>query len=163
MRNPLPWMAAFVLLLSSFLLTGTAADKDEAPAVKLSKEEKAILDLTNAERAKENLAALKANAILCEVARAHTVNMGKQKKLEHELDGKTPTDRVRASEYKLKTAGENIAINVKQSPQQVMQMWMKSAIHKANILSEYEEIGLGIVRGADNKYYYTQLFASPKP
>src|ERR1051326_7683961 len=77
--------------------------------LKLSDDEQKILDLTNAARAKEKLPALKANATLFKVARAHSKNMAKKGEMKHELDGKTPAQRVEAAGYDYRATGENIA------------------------------------------------------
>ena len=63
------------------------AKKDE---FKLTAEEKAVIELTNAERKKadKGLEPLKMNPQLMEAARAHAANMAKQDKLEHVLDEK---------------------------------------------------------------------------
>src|SRR5207249_3044988 len=53
----------------------------------MSGPEKKLLDLTNAEREKEKLPALRPSPLLFKVARAHAANMAKQGKMEHELDG----------------------------------------------------------------------------
>jgi len=79
---------------------GSAQERGKkAETVKLSADEKKLLDLTNAEREKEDLPPLKANAILMKLARAHSENMAKQQKLDHDLDCKTPFDRLREAEY----------------------------------------------------------------
>lgn len=56
-----------------------------------------------------------------------------------------------------KASGENIAIG-QSSPASVMNSWMNSAGHKANILlSENISIGIGAVKYG-NRYYWVQLF-----
>jgi uncharacterized protein YkwD len=84
-------------VLSAFLIA--VQPPAAKPAFKLSADEKAILDLTNAERAKENLAPLKANELLTKAAREHSANMAKQQKLDHVLDDKKPDDRLKAVSY----------------------------------------------------------------
>ena len=57
-------------------------------------------------------------------------------------------------------AGENIAWGQK-TPEQVMQGWMNSAGHRANILNaRYTTIGVGYYRNASGVNYRTQLFTS---
>src|SRR5688500_3590736 len=63
-------------------------------------EEKAVLERTNKERAKENLPALKPSPTLFKVARAHSANMAKQEKMDHVLDGKKPHERVQDAGYR---------------------------------------------------------------
>src|SRR5436309_7032417 len=86
-------------------LSGPArADKFE-----LTKDEKKLLELTNKEREKKKLPALKPNALLFKAARAHSANMARQEKMEHVLDGKTPGQRAKAAGYRYDWIAENIA------------------------------------------------------
>ncbi len=55
-------------------------------------------------------------------------------------------------------AGENIAMG-QQNAQEVMNDWMNSEGHRANILnSSFKNIGVGVAKGADGRYYWTQMF-----
>src|SRR5262249_53773509 len=130
-------------------------DKD----TKLSKDEQLILELTNEARAKEKLPPLKANATLLRVARAHSANMAKQQKMEHDLDGKTPAQRIEDAGYDYKSMGENIAEGDKPvSIRMIFKGWMDSPGHREHILSpKFDEIGIGIASDK-GKRYYTQVF-----
>ncbi|VTR90963.1 Putative uncharacterized protein OS=Arthrospira sp. PCC 8005 GN=ARTHRO_300014 PE=4 SV=1: CAP [Gemmata massiliana] len=99
----------------SFFSGARACNKNDAPRedLKLTADEQAVVDLTNAERKKADLQPLKPNPQLMEAARGHAQNMAKQDKLEHVLDDKTPADRTKAAGYKSGTIGENIAWNQK--------------------------------------------------
>lgn len=55
-------------------------------------------------------------------------------------------------------AGENVAFGY--SVEEVVQGWMNSPGHKANILGQYTTTGLGIAYDTDGVPYYTQVFAS---
>ena len=139
-----------------------AAD-DPPPKLELSAAEQAILDATNKEREKENLPALKPNPLLFEAARAHSANMAKQGKMEHELDGKTPADRIMAAGYEYAYIAENIAVSSGTSHAGIVKAWMESKVHKENILNEkYTEIGIGVVKNEKGETYYTQEFGAPK-
>jgi uncharacterized protein YkwD len=128
----------------------------------MTKVEKRLLELTNAERAKEELPALKAAPLLFKSAREHSANMAKQGKMEHELDGKNPFQRIKGVGYQYYLAGENIAFGPLDL-KAVMNGWMNSEGHRKNILHKgYTEIGLGIARGSDGAYYYTQVFGTPR-
>lgn len=159
------------LLLLLLLGVASAEDKKDKdrPALKLSADEKALVELLNKARAKEKLPALTINATLCAVARKHSANMAKNGKLAHELDGKKPKDRVTDAGYDYRSMGENIAWadegsdNTPPKPADVHEMWMKSKVHKDNIVaSKYTEIGIGIVRGPKGDWYYTQVFGRPR-
>jgi uncharacterized protein YkwD len=153
-------------LLGWVCLAGTfAADASDKPKEKLTKEEQVILDLTNKARKQADLPALKPNPVLIELTRAHSENMAKQEKLSHTLDEKGPAERATAAGYPFTRIGENIALgNV--PVRDIFQMWMKSPLHKKNILNgDFEEIGIGSARSAKGETYYTQVFgkAEKKP
>ncbi|MFR8737827.1 MAG: CAP domain-containing protein [Eubacterium sp.] len=55
-------------------------------------------------------------------------------------------------------AGENIAWG-QRSPEEVMNGWMNSSGHRANILnSSFKKIGVAYYVGANGRTYWTQLF-----
>src|SRR5947208_16899048 len=70
------------------------ADKFE-----LTKDEQKLLELTNKERAKKKLSALKPNPQLFKAARAHSANMARQEKMEQVLDAKSPGQPARSAGY----------------------------------------------------------------
>jgi uncharacterized protein YkwD len=136
-----------------------ADDKQDPPPFKLSDDEKTLLDLTNAERAKEKLPPLTANPLLFRAARAHSANMAKKGEMKHVLDGKDPQDRLDAVHYDLRKCGENIAYSDGVSLQEIMKKWMDSKVHRDNILDPaFAEIGIGVARNDKGEIYYTQDF-----
>ncbi len=163
-------------LLAGLVLAGTllAADGGKGKnkdKVKLSADEKALVEMLNKVRAKEKLPPLKVNAVLCKVARKHSENMAKQEKMAHILDGKKPGDRVTAAGYDWRLVLENLAIadaggdpdKPPAPPGDVHKGWMESKAHRANILNPRPtEVGLGVVRSKKGNYYYTQVFALPR-
>jgi uncharacterized protein YkwD len=156
-------LCGVTVVLGCLLLPLAASEAKDRKKVELSEVEQAILDLTNKEREKENLPLLKLNKILCEAARAHSANMAKQEKMEHELDGKNPADRVKAAGYIYAHMAENIAVSDGEKPAGIVKAWMDSKVHKENILNEkYTEIGIGIAKNEKGETYYTQEFGTPK-
>jgi len=119
-----------------------------------------VLTLVNSERAKAGLKPLKLNATLTKSAQAKAVDMHDK----HYFDHTSPTygspfDQMTKFGYKYSYAGENIAQGQK-TPKEVMDAWMNSAGHRANILnSNYTEIGIGYV--SDNSYW-VQQFGTPQ-
>jgi uncharacterized protein YkwD len=156
-----PLLLLFVLVPFAVARDKTDPKKDaKKDEFKLTAEEKAVIELTNAERKKadKGLEPLKMNPQLMEAARAHAANMAKQDKLDHVLDEKEPVDRTKAAGYKSRFVGENIAWNQK-SPAQVVAGWMKSEGHRENILRpEYAEIGVAVVRNTKGQPYWVQVF-----
>ena len=144
-----------VVALFALPVVNRAEDKE----FKLSKDEEAVLKLTNEVRKKEGLPELKPNALLAKAARDHSANMAKQGKLEHVLDEKQPADRVADTGYKRAYVGENIAGGKALKPKGAFDLWLDSPPHKKNMLSDkFEEIGIGIVRNGKGEIYYTQVF-----
>jgi uncharacterized protein YkwD len=124
--------------------------------------EKQVFDLTNAERAKEQLPLLKPDLRLVKAARGHSANMARQNKMDHVLDGKNPIDRLKAVGYPHAWMGENVAWG-QRTPADALRMWMNSEPHKANILDErFTELGVGIAFSENGYFYYTQVFGTPK-
>src|SRR6516162_4790404 len=93
MNKALPFLP--LLLFGSFGFCSTA----EQSPLKLSKDEQSVVDLTNSERKKADLSSLRVDPKLMAAARGHALNMAKQDKLPHDLDGKSMTDRIKAEGY----------------------------------------------------------------
>lgn len=118
--------------------------------------EQQVLTLTNAERAKQGLAALQADTKLMAAAREKSVDMQKNNYFSHTSPTfGSPFDRLKALGISYKSAGENIAKG-QRTPAEVVQAWMDSPGHRANILNtSYTHLGVGFV---ENGYYWTQQF-----
>lgn len=146
-------------LVISLLVVGQIAGQQDATQPELD-----ILKFTNIEREKVNLPALKLSSGLSKVARAHSGNMAKQDKLVHDLDGKSAFDRIKESGYVYQRAGENVGLIPQQFPiEKLIEAWMNSPGHKANILlPDYTELGVGIARNENGMLYCTQVFAKPR-
>src|SRR5271166_4921296 len=149
-------MFATGVLLVALLVAG--ADKEDKRETKLSREEQAILDLTNAARAKENLPPLKANPLLMEAARSYAANMAKQMKVEHVLDSKRSGQRIADAGYQATTSSENIGQSPRLMPKDVFEQWLESKAHRGHILGKYDETGIGLARDSEGAYYYCQVF-----
>jgi len=158
-------MANSLLLLSLFGLSvafPTVDDKKDPPPLKLSDDEKTILDLTNAERAKEKLPPLAPNARLFQAARAHSANMARKGEMKHVLDGKGVENRLDDAGYDWHQCGENIAQSDGASLREIMKGWMESKAHREHILEPaFTEIGVGVARDDKGNVYYTQVFGAP--
>ncbi|MFD6247643.1 CAP domain-containing protein [Streptomyces roseolus] len=118
-----------------------------------------VLSLVNAERAKAGCGPLTANATLARAAQAHSDDMAARDFFDHtNPDGAGPGDRVTAAGYPWSTYGENIAMG-QRTPEQVMEAWMNSPGHRANILNcDFKELGVGIHDGGGP--YWTQVFGA---
>jgi uncharacterized protein YkwD len=120
-----------------------------------------VLTLVNKERASAGCAALRSNAILVAVARAHSKDMAVNGYFDHNSqNGRSPFDRMRAAGYRGGLMGENIAAG-QPTPAAVMDAWMHSAGHRANILKcGFKVIGIGVYKlaGSPFRIYWTQDF-----
>ncbi|MFI9291606.1 CAP domain-containing protein [Streptomyces gardneri] len=118
-----------------------------------------VIALVNAERAKAGCGALSANATLTKAAQGHSDDMAARDYFDHtNPDGDGPGERVTAAGYPWSTYGENIAMG-QSTPEQVMEGWMNSPGHRANILNcDFKEIGIGI--HTDGGPYWTQVFGA---
>ncbi len=118
--------------------------------------EKRVVELVNEQRALNGLAPLTLSSKLSDVARAKSQDMHDNRYFSHTSPTYgSPFDMMKAFGISYRTAGENIAMGYS-SPESVMDGWMNSPGHRANILNaSYTTIGVGYV--ADGNYW-TQHF-----
>jgi uncharacterized protein YkwD len=112
----------------------------------LGVEEQQVLELVNQERAVRGLTLLAADELLTNAARGHSQDMSQNNYFSHTgLNGSSPGQRIAATGYSFNTWGENIAAGYT-SAASVMNGWMNSSGHRANILkSNFCDIGIGYV------------------
>ena len=127
----------------------------------------AVVDLTNQYRAQYGLQALSIDVDLAAAAQTHSENMANQDFFSHTgADGTRPWDRARDAGYESISVGENIAAGYT-TPQAVVDGWMGSDGHRANILnSKFNEIGVGYFNLQSDpgdlqyKTYWTQVLGN---
>lgn len=117
----------------------------------------AVLKLVNEERAKAGLPALTLHAGATRAAQQRAGEI--EAAFSHTRpDGSNFTTALTAAGVTYRAAGENIAYGQK-SAGQVMQDWMNSAGHRANIMNgNFTSIGIGHYKSAAGVDYWTQLF-----
>ncbi|WP_343450841.1 CAP domain-containing protein [Micromonospora oryzae] len=130
-----------------------------APGVSAQAQE--VVDLVNAERAKAGCDALKIDDKLMAAAQAHSQDQADHRKMTHDgSDGSDVGERLDRAGYAWRAYGENVAWN-QQTPAAVMDAWMNSPGHRANILNcSFTEIGVGVANS--NGPYWTQDFGTPR-
>ncbi|MFJ7919791.1 CAP domain-containing protein [Lysinibacillus fusiformis] len=118
--------------------------------------EQEVVKLTNAERTKAGLSPLQTDDKLMAAAREKSQDMQSNNYFSHTSPTfGSPFDRMKALGIAYKSAGENIAQG-QRSPQEVVQAWMDSPGHRANILNgKFTHIGVGYVKSGN---YWTQQF-----
>ena len=117
-----------------------------------------VVRLVNLARAAAGCGALRVDGRLTTAARLHSEDMARRDYFSHtSLDGRSPWDRIEAQGYQA-GSGENIAAGYS-TPAAVMDAWMKSTGHRANILScSSRAIGVGLGHGGSYGTYWTQDF-----
>jgi uncharacterized protein YkwD len=125
-----------------------------------------LLDLTNAERRRAGLPDLRESRQLASAAQLQSDQMGSMGQMDHVIPGApypTPKDRLAAVNYAWEAYGENVAMG-QRSGSEVVAAWMKSAGHRANILSpRYTELGVGVAIDAAGRPFYAEVFGRPAP
>ncbi|MCC5577737.1 CAP domain-containing protein [Microtetraspora sp. AC03309] len=120
--------------------------------------ENEVVRLTNAERAKAGCGALTHDAKLRAAAVGHSADMSAKGYFSHtSQDGRSFSDRIKATGFSFTAAAENIAKGYPTAAA-VVQGWMDSPGHRQNMLNcAYTHIGVG--HAAAGGPYWTQDFA----
>lgn len=116
-----------------------------------------VLDIINKVRSEDRLCGdqhsqpvgpIKWNEKLVEAARRHSKDMARNDLLGHTgSDKSSPTDRLLATGYRIRTIRENVGAGQK-SIEEVVNKWLKSPGHCRNIMADdVTEIGLYAVKG----------------
>jgi len=132
-------------------VTAQAATSDEAYNAIIQQ----ILTETNAAREQNGLEPLTLNPQINPVAQAWSEKMASNGAMTHnpEYSFQIPGD--------WQQVGENVAYGYK--PSEVVTAWMNSEGHRANILGNYTDIGLGYYIDGAGRTWYTQNFARYAP
>lgn len=138
--------------------TPTATTKNDINAFEMR-----VVELVNIERQKAGLAPLTVEPLLCKGAKAKSQDMVDEGYFGHTSPKYgSPFDMMKTFGVKYSAAGENIASGQK-TPEAVMNSWMNSPGHRANILSpKYTKIGVGYAHTPNGGYhhYWTQWFTN---
>lgn len=121
--------------------------------------EQEVVRLTNAERQKKGLSPLQVDAELTKVARLKSEDMRDKNYFSHQSPTYgSPFDMMRKFDIHFSYAGENIAAGYP-TPEKVVEGWMNSEGHRANILNpHFTHIGVGVAKGGSYGEYETQMF-----
>ncbi|MFF0888989.1 CAP domain-containing protein [Streptomyces sp. NPDC003456] len=140
--------------------TATSAPKKPGASASLSGESSAaaqVLALVNEERAKVGCSPVAANSALAGLAQNYSEDMAKRGFFDHtDPDGRTPWDRAEKAGIS-NLGGENIARGQADAAA-VMDAWMNSPGHRANILNcDFKTLGVGVELGSGGPWW-TQNF-----
>lgn len=116
-----------------------------------------VVNLVNAERAKEGLSALKIDTKVQAAAQVRAKEC--EQLFSHTRpDGTSFATALKEQNVSYRSAGENIAWG-QRSPEEVMNAWMNSSGHRANIMNpDFTTIGVGYYENANGTDYWCQLF-----
>lgn len=128
-----------------------------------------VLEDTNVERKRNGLPALKLDSELALVARAHSADMLAKNYFDHtNKSGCNSACRAKNAEYTYTALGENIfmtsGINLSSADTGllIVQGWMGSPGHRANILQKtFTRTGIGVALEG-GKIYTTALYSKPR-
>ncbi|MCA1012775.1 CAP domain-containing protein [Halobacillus halophilus] len=138
----------------------TSSLKDYEP----SEYEKEVVALVNEERAAEGLKPLEMFNRLSGLAVVKSEDMAEKNYFSHTSPTYgSPFEMMDEFDFSYWAAGENIAAG-QRTPEEVVEGWMNSEGHRANILNDqFTHIGVGYIEDS-GKYgtYWTQLFMKPR-
>lgn len=119
----------------------------EAPSSLLT--QKGTIAETNNQRIENNLPALKENTKLNTAAKAKAQDMFARQYFEHVSPvGRGPADLAKTAGYDYLIIGENLALGNFEDDKKLVEAWMASPGHRANILNnKYTEIGVAVEKG----------------
>lgn len=112
-----------------------------------------VLELVNAHRANAALAPVRQDGRLDGIAQSWSTQMAGTPSMTH-----NPAAGQQIFGFGFRRWGENIAIS-SSNGEVVMNSWMNSAGHRANILNgSFTHIGIGAQQSIDGRWYWTQMF-----
>ena len=137
----------------------TQKGNDRAEPVDATQQAKEVLEIVNRERSKVGLNALTLSNELTDVATVKATDMRDNGYFDHTSPNYgSPFEMMQHFGIQYRSAGENIAAG-QRTPEEVMNSWMNSSGHRANILNDsYEQIGIGYVEGGSYGTYWVQMF-----
>jgi len=167
-ENYLPQGLPGLTELGKSNLPGTLfGPKSSQKAEKLDPEQ--IISWTNKYREDSGLKVLTQNDLLAKAASQKVDDMFLRQYFEHNSPtGQTPAELVLSTGYKYKVSGENLALGDFKNEKELVDAWIASPGHRANILnSDYTEIGLatGLDEFQDRgtTWLAVQEFGKPAP
>ena len=142
----------------ALVLVGGCSDDLDVPHCNDDQDDEtcAVYRIVNTERGEAGVDAYAWNVELALAAQRHAEDMVANGYFDHtSQDGRSFSDRAVDAGYDGSPRGENIAAG-QQTPEQVMDAWMGSDGHRANILADgSDEIGVGL-----HELHWVQVFGA---
>jgi uncharacterized protein YkwD len=126
----------------------------------------AVLVEMNRERRRRGLPELFMSRRLNAAAEDRLRDMFEQHYFAHDApDGTSPFVALRRRGYRYLSAGENLASG-QRSAAEVVEQWMRSPGHRANVLGRFEDAGIAVAPGSPTRrsagYTFVALYARPR-
>ena len=153
------WKTLFsFFFISALLLLGDSNGADPSEW-KPEDVEQEVYRLVNQHRSREGFPGLRWSEEIARECRIHSRNMASAKiRLSHEGFNARMV-RIKKKVDFLRGA-ENVAFNerVKDPAREAVETWLKSSGHRSNIEGGYDLTGVGVAKGKEDRYYFTQIF-----
>lgn len=160
-------LAALVAVASVLLPVSTSAERrdlewTDADGVSRG----ALLEAMNEQRARRGLPPLHRNVRLDAAAGDRIRDMFEYRYFDHVApDGREPFVWVRHRGYRYVRVGENLATG-QRAAREVVEQWMGSPGHRANVLGNFEDAGIAIAAGSpdgrgSHGYTFVAMYGRP--
>lgn len=164
-NNSMRGLAGFVILAEILILMGLTVGVTGNFSNTAAVLPGVLGALANDERGAAHLTPLVENPVLDSIATLKAEDMARKSYFSHTSpEGLTPWYWFRQAGYDYEYAGENLAIDFKDS-YDVTHAWMNSPAHRANIIkSAYTEMGTGVASGTYDgvpTVFVAQVYAKP--
>jgi uncharacterized protein YkwD len=123
-----------------------------------------VVDQINSYRGRSGRPPVVINPELQQAAQSFAEHMARTAVFSHSADGRQPQHRAMQAGYESMMVTENIAYQgaTGNLAQQLVNMWIGSPAHNANLLRhDLSETGVGVAQGFNGQYYAVQLFGRP--
>ena len=168
-----------VSIILTFFLISCEKETSEVLDTELSLKQQIaqkILAKTNTIREDLGLSRLQQNDNMDELAEIHSINMVSFDFFDHvDHENKSPSDRADDLNFSWSSIAENIGFvpwfenvtgcgdtrSAEAISQCVVEGWRNSPGHYANMVGEFNELGVGIAFTQDSIAYFTQVFRIP--
>ena len=146
---------SFLIALFSIILF--SCDKGDNDIISLLETmEEDVLTLVNQYRYGEGLSSLTESSVISVEAKKHSQNMA-DGAVPYGHDGFVERMAIIRAEIGGTDAAENIGLG-QESAQEIVDDWINSSAHKANMDGDYTHTGVGIAEDSNGVKYFTQIF-----
>lgn len=167
---PLPFSLNFILLTLLVFSSGTfhgafpsAQSTSRQPSSfeekKLDKLVHTVHQEVNAFRESRGLPPLTINPLISAAASAHSQAMAQGRVSLSHAGFEQRVDKLK-EHFTIRKAAENVGINAGYADpaRTIVQEWVKSPGHAANIKGDFGITGIGVAQAESGEYYFTQIF-----